>query len=328
MVSDWEDIKRLYTRDKVAKSAEEAVKIAVMSGIDMSMVPYDFSFYDICVNLCKNKSDQEFANRVNNAAERILRVKEKLGLWSNQSLYPVKEELAKVGSDEAHAKNLEAAHEAIILAKNEASFLPLNKSDAKKILVTGLTGNSLKCLNGGWTYTWQGENEANNKNFGRANKLSVFDAIKSKRNSTQYLLGLENVSKTVEQAKAHDIIVLAVGEETYTETPGNINDLRLNEEQYELARALYGLSKPVVLVYLGGRPRLITEIARGAKAVLLGFLPGNRGGEAIADVLFGEYNPDGRLPMTYPLSSNGFVTHDRKPLEDLYEPLYPYGKFV
>lgn len=341
VVSDWEDIKRLYTRDKVAKTPEEAVRMAVLAGLDMSMVPYDFSFTDICIDLAKK--DTEFANRVDDAVLRILKVKEKLGLWSNDSLYPVLSDLNKIDSDAFYAKNLEAAHESIILAKNENKLLPLSKIDGKRILVTGPTGDLLKCLNGGWTYTWQGDNEENNIKFGRSGKQTVFSAIRSKQPTTFYFQGVSfndsiDFNEAVAQAQRSDIIVLTIGEETYTETPGNINNLLLNQEQYHLAEALFNTSKPVIVVYLGGRPRVITQIAQKAQAVILGFLPGNRGGEAIADIIFGDYNPDGRLPITYPLEPNGFITYDRKPLEVYvdtsdplalskggYENLYPYG---
>ena len=344
-MTDWEDINKLHTQHKVAKSIEEAVRMAILAGNDMSMVPNDFSFTEICLNLTK-RNDQEFVQRVDDAVRRILKVKEKLGLWSNSSLYPVASEAQKVGNNEFHAKNLEAARETIILAKNKDNFLPLKKDDTKKILVTGPTGNLLKCLNGGWTYTWQGDIEDNNKYFGRDDKKTLFDAILNKKTAgvVYYKQGVtfddktNDIDATVELAKAFDIIVLAVGEQTYTEAEGNINNLLLNKEQYALADALFELNKPVILVVLGGRPRVITDIANKAQAVVLGFLPGNRGGEAIADIIFGDYNPNGRLPLTYPLGPNGFMTYDRKNLEvfvdktddaakskGAYENLFPFG---
>ena len=289
-----------------------------MAGLDMSMVPYDFSFTDSCIDLVKS-NDIEFSKRVDDAVLRILKVKEKLGLWSNSSLYPVGSEADKVGNDESHAQNLEAARETIILAKNKDNILPLKTQDNKKILVTGPTGNLLKCLNGGWTYTWQGDNEELNKNFGRKDKKTVFEAIRNKNAAlVDYKEGVtfnnqnNDISSTVELAKNYDIIVLTIGEATYTETPGTINSLLLNQEQYDLANALFALKKPVILVYLGGRPRIITEIAQKADGIILGFLPGNRGGEAIADIMFGDYNPNGRLPVTYPNAPNGFMTYDHK----------------
>ena len=345
VVSDWEDIKRLYTRDKVAQSPEEAVRRAVLAGVDMSMVPQDYTFTDICVKLVKS-NDKEFMNRVDDAVLRILKVKEKLGLWSNSSLYPVESDLDKIDTDASHDQNLEVAKETVILAKNEKKSLPLDKFDNKKILVAGPSGNLLKCLNGGWTYTWQGENEENNVNFGRSNKLTLFNAIKSKigNGEVNYKQGVSfvnnqtnDISATVELAKTHDIIILTVGENTYTESPGTVDNLKLNSDQYDLANALFALNKKVILVYLGGRPRIITEMANKANAVIVAFLPGNRGGEAIADIIFGDYNPNGKLPVTYPLADNGFVTYDAKNIEVYenndplalskggYENLYPFG---
>ena len=345
VISDLGSVNKLHTRDKIAHTREEAVRMAVMAGIDISVVPHDFSFFDICVDLAKKK--QDFLKRVDDAVLRILKMKVKLGLWSNSSLYPVTSEAEKVGNDKFHQINLDVARESIILATNNDSLLPLKKGDSKTILVAGPTGNLLRVLNGGWTYTWQGDNEADNQQFGRKNKLTLFAAIQSKlagqSSTVKYSEGANfenktNFDDTLALAKTSDIIILSVGEATYTETPGNINNLFLPDVQYELANAIFALNKPVILVYLGGRPRIITEMAQKAKAVLLGFLPGNRGGEAIADIIFGDYNPDGKLPMTYPLSPNGFVTYDRKPLEVYvdnsdplalskgeYENLYPFG---
>jgi beta-glucosidase len=318
VVSDWEDIKRLYLRDKIADSPEEAVRIAVMAGLDQSIVPNDFSFYDLCLNL--TYKDAAFLKRVNDAVTRILNVKEKLGLWQNSSLYPSKEEINIIGNDEFHEKNLNAAHESIILAKNDANILPLNPKDSKKILVVGPTGNLVKVLNGGWTYTWQGDNETNYQMFGRK-KFTVFEALQKLYSSQiNFTEGVNfenktNFDETIMLANNFDILILCTGEYTYSESPGNINNLFLNQPQYDLAKALYKTRKPIILVYLGGRPRIITEMVQKSSAVLLGFLPGNRGGEAIANIIFGLYNPNGKLPMTYPYSPNGIFTYDYKPLE-------------
>jgi beta-glucosidase len=252
-------------------------------------------------------------------------------------LYPVVSEAQKVGNEDFYAKNLEAARESIILAKNDMKLLPLNKMDTtKRILVTGPTSNLLKCLNGGWSYTWQGDNEDNNKNFGRKDKQTVLGAIQNKRSNIVHVgvtfNDTTNFTIAIQEASMSDIIILTIGEETYTETPGNINNLFLNQEQYDLAEALFQTKKPVIVVYLGGRPRVITEIVNKAQAVIFGFLPGNRGGEAIADIIFGDYNPNGRLPITYPLSPNGFITYDLKPQEvfvDESDPLaFSQGGYV
>jgi len=317
VVSDWEDIVRLYTRDKMAETPEEAVRIAVMAGVDMSMVPNDFSFYDHCINLAKK--DSKFMERVNDATRRILKVKNQLGLFENA--YPVDGDVNKVGQKESHDFNLEAARESIVLAKNENNFLPLNENDNKKILVVGPSGNILRVLNGGWSYTWQGDVEEHFRNFGLRKRSTIFDAIKQLQNSnTDYSEGanfthVTNLQETLSKARDSDILILTIGEDSYCETPGNINNLLISESQQQLADELFKLNKPIVLVYIGGRPRIISNIVKRSNAVLIGLLPGERGSEALAEILFGKYNPDSRLSITYPLEPNGFSTYDYKPLE-------------
>jgi beta-glucosidase len=286
-VSDWEDIIRLYTRDKVAKTPEEAVRMAVMAGIDMSMVPYDFSFHTHCISLIKK--DSAFAARVNDATMRILRFKEKLALFDNP--YPNPEDLSKLGTQNAHDFNLEAARESIVLAKNDNNILPLQ--DNKRILVTGASGNLLRVLHGGWSYRWQGNNETTYQVFGRK-KFTIYESIKSYADSATFIEGANfthvvNIDEAVSEAQTVDLIVLCIGEDAYTETPGNINSLMLSDSQSTLADSILQLNKPTVIVYLGGRPRVITKFAEKANAVLIGLLPGSRGGEAIADILFGRY---------------------------------------
>jgi beta-glucosidase len=277
VVSDWEDIRRLHIRDGIASTPEEAVRIAVMAGLDMSMVPFSYSFYDHCVNLAKK--DAKFLERATDATKRILKVKEQLGLFDNPN--PIPAHIGFIGSDEFENFNLEAAKESIVLAKND-KILPLDKQSSMKILVTGPTGNLIKVLNGGWSYTWQGENESNFINFGRSKK-NLFKAIQDKvtnPNNVKYVQGVDfnertNFDEAINEAKMSDIIILAVGEDTYTETPGNIDSLLLNHQQYELANELFKLNKPVIVVYIGGRPRVMTSIDQGAKATLIAFLPGN-----------------------------------------------------
>jgi beta-glucosidase len=326
-VSDWEDVERLYTRDKVADSPEEAVRLAVMNGLDMSMVPYSFSFYDHCVNL--GKKDAKFLERVNDATMRILKAKDALGLFENA--LPVAADLSNIGTADSEAFNLEAARESIILAKNERNTLPLATN--RRILVTGPTGNIIRSMNGGWTYTWQGNNEPYYRLFGRA-KTSVYDAIRNYAPSTYFVEGVNftdviDINSAVVQAQLVDVIVLCLGEDTYTETPGIINSLEISDSQIKLAEALLPLGKPIVIVYLGGRPRVMTDIGAQVDAVLLGFLPGMQGGVAIADILFGTTNPSGKLPITYPKYPNGITTYDHLPLETFdvnrYEYLFPFG---
>ncbi len=323
-VSDWADIQRLYTRDKMAASEKEAVKIAVMAGIDMSMVPFDFSFYDLLVELVK--SGEVPMSRIDEAVSRILTVKYQAGLFEPKPLLPVDGNFA---TEEAIETNRQAARESIVLAKNDHNILPLKK-DAN-ILVTGPTANLLSVMNGGWTITWQGATEA----LYPQEKLTVLEAIQKKSTGKVTYVGGDSfdapidIQKLVDEAKNHDVILLSLGEQPYTETVGNIESLNLDQAQVDLAHAAISTGKPVVLVTLGGRPRIITSIAERASGVILGFLPGMEGGEAIADILYGDYNPNGKLPISYPRNTNGITPYDYKPIEsfesNIYNPLYPFG---
>ena len=311
----------------MAETPEDAVRIAVMAGLDISMVPLDYSFFDHCVNL--TRKDPAFSRRVDDANRRILRVKDRLGLFENP--YPVEADLDKIGTSQSEAVNLEAARESVILAKNEKEILPLKNTS--RILVTGPTSNLLRVLNGGWSYTWQGNDESTFQTYGRK-KYTVFEAISRINQQTEFVESVNfthviDIEKAVESSQNSDVIILCLGEDTYTETPGNLGSLLLSEPQIKLAEALIASNKTIVVVYIGGRPRVMTEIVNGVDAVVLAFLPGNRGGEAIADVLFGQVNPSGRLPITYPLNTNGITTYDYLPIElfDLnkYDNLFPFG---
>jgi beta-glucosidase len=323
-VSDWEDIKRLYVRDKMAASLKEAVKIAVMAGVDMSMVPFDFSFYDMLIDLVK--SGEVPMSRIDEAVFRILTVKYQAGLFETKPLLPVEGNFA---AEAAIAGNLQAARESIVLAKNEHNILPLKK-DAN-ILVTGPTANLLSVLNGGWTITWQGAAEE----LYPQEKLTVLEAIQEKSTGKVTYIGGDafdapiDIQKVVAEAQNHDVILLSLGEQPYTETVGNIETLNLDQAQVDLAQAAIATGKPVVLLTLGGRPRIITSIAERASGVILGFLPGMEGGVAIADILYGDYNPNGKLPISYPRNTNGITPYDYKPIEsfevNVYAPLYPFG---
>jgi len=324
-VSDWEDIKRLYTRDKLAASEKEAVKIAVMAGVDMSMVPFDFSFYDSLLELVK--SGEVPMTRIDEAVRRILTVKYQAGLFAPpKASIPVEGNFAK---PEATAINRQAAREAIILAKNSNHVLPLKK-DAK-ILVTGPTANLLSVMNGGWTITWQGDTEQ----LYPKDKLTVVGALQQQTSGKVTYVGGSSfddpidIAKVVKAAENHDYILLCLGEKPYAETMGNIPSLALDPLQQALADAVTAIGKPVILLTFGGRPRIITPIADKAAAVLLGFLPGMEGGMAVADILYGAYNPDAKLPITYPRDTNDIVLYDYKPIESFelntYNPLYPFG---
>lgn len=326
VVSDWEDIKRLYTRDRVASSPKEAVRLAVMAGVDMSMVPQDYSFYDLLLELVKEGKVP--MKRIDEAVTRILSVKFQLGLFENP--FPNKELLKNIATEEHKQANLNAARESIILAKNDDDFLPLKKD--KKVFVTGPTANMLSPLNGGWTITWQGNEES----LYPQEKNTILEAIKSKvgESNVKYMEGCSfdadiNSNEAYMEATNSDVIVLCLGEPAYCETPGNIYDLTLPKAQLDYAKKLIATGKPVVLVMVEGRPRVITEIAKDVKSILLAFLPGMEGGNAIADIIYGDENPSGKLPVTYPKSPNGITLYDYKPLEyfdeNKYNPLFPFG---
>lgn len=326
VVSDWEDIARLHTRDKLAATPKEAVRIAVMAGIDMSMVPYDFSFYNYLLELANEGSVPIW--RIDEAVGRILKVKFQLGLFENP--YPNKELAKKFACKEFTNTNLDAARESIILTKNQGSILPLSKN--MKILVTGPTADMLSVLNGGWTITWQGNEET----LYPQEKNTVLEAIRNKvgGQNVSYVPGCSfekeiNINQAVADALDADVVVLCLGEPTYCETLGSIFDLSLNKAQLDLTNKISETGKPIILVMLEGRPRLITSIEPKVKGIVLGFLPGMEGGNAIADVLFGDYNPNGKLPITYPKYPNGITLYDYKPIEKYdnydYDPLWSFG---
>ncbi|MFN3873357.1 MAG: glycoside hydrolase family 3 protein, partial [Ignavibacterium sp.] len=279
VVSDWEDIKRLHTRDRVASSPKEAVRMAVMAGVDMSMVPNDFSFYELLLDLVKE--GQVPMKRIDEAVSRILRVKFQLGLFENP--FPEKELITNIGTEQHTIANLKASQESIILAKNDDDLLPLKKD--KTVFVTGPTANLLSPLNGGWTITWQGNEES----LYPPEKKTILEAIKSKvgESNVKYMEGCSfdsdiNSNDAYMEAVNSDVIVLCLGEPAYCETPGNIYDLTLPTAQIEYAKKLLNTGKPIVLVMVEGRPRVITEIAKDVKSILVAFLPGMEGGNAIA----------------------------------------------
>jgi len=326
IVSDWEDIKRLHTRDRVAESPREAVKMAVMAGLDMSMVPYDYSFYDLLIELVRSGEVPE--SRIDDAVRRILRVKFMLGLFAEP--IPGAGLTASFASTRHTEINREAAREVITLLKNEKAVLPLKKNI--NVLVTGPTADKLSVLNGGWTITWQG----NEEKLYPAEKSTLLEAIRLKIGEKRVMYepgsGFDqklNLKKAETLAAKADVIIVALGEEAYCETPGNIQDLTLPAAQMELAVAMQKTGKPVVLVLFEGRPRVIRPIVDGSAAIVMGYLPGLEGAEAMADVLFGDYNPNGRLPFSYPRNVNGFVNYDYKPVEffdtNAYSPEFPFG---
>ena len=326
VVSDWEDIKKLVSVWRIAATEKEATRMAVMAGIDMSMVPNDYSFADHLIALVKEGAVPQ--SRIDEAVRRILRVKYELGLFDNPGPNPaLKTNFAR---PESRQVSLEAARESITLLKNANNVLPLAKNT--KVLVTGPTADSLVSLNNGWTYVWQGSEEglyptdrdtirrAIERKVGAAN-VTYEPGTKITRapgpsNGTPTDQEAEvDIPAAVRAAQAADVVVLALGEGSYCETPGNITDLTIGEPQLKLADAIIATGKPIVLVLVEGRPRIINRIADRVPAVVMAYNPSNEGGTAIADVLFGDVNPSGKLPFTYPRTPNGLITYDHKPFE-------------
>jgi beta-glucosidase len=310
VVSDWEDIKKLVTFWKVATDEKEATRLAIMAGIDMSMVPSDYSFSDLLIQLVKeNKVPQQ---RIDEAVRYILGVKYELGLFDNPTLAGPAGNFATAQS---RALSLEAARESMTLLKNDGGILPLRKD--QKVLVTGPTADSLISLNNGWTYVWQG----NDATLYPKDRPTIITAVKTKGGgNVTYVPGTAldkeiDINAAVKAARDADVVVVCLGEGAYAETPGNITDLTLNEPQLKLAEAIEATGKPVVLVLVEGRPRVINRIVDQARGILLAYNPANEGGTAVADVLYGDYNPSGRLPFTYPRTPNGLITYDHKLFE-------------
>ncbi len=333
-VTDWEDVIRLHTRHKIAPNLKEAVRIAVEAGIDMSMVPHDYSFFYLLVELVKEGKITE--QRINESVARILRLKYELGLFDNP--YPEKEAKENFGKPEYKAVALEAAREAMTLVKNENNILPLAKG--KKVLVTGPAANSVTTLNGCWSYTWQG----NVSNWYPSHARTIVQAISDKigEKNVVYAEGSgfnepKDIQAAVKAAKGVDYVVLCIGEDAYAEQPGVIDELDLPEAQLDLAKALYATGKPVILVLTEGRPRIFRRIEPQAKGALIAYWPGEQGAPAIADVLFGDVNPSGKLPFSYPRFSGNLIPYDCK-FTDIrqelipgvetntgYNPQYPFG---
>ncbi len=343
VVSDWMDIVNLHTRDRVAKTNKEAVKLAVNAGIDMSMVPYDYQ------NFCRDlvalvKEGEVSENRVNDAVRRILKLKIKLGLL--ETPLTKHEDYPDFTSKAYQQMAYSAAAEAITLLKNQNNILPLKKD--MKILVTGPNAHSMRALNGGWTYSWQGEkaekfatgyntflkaiqNKIGKKNVSHIPGVSYIETGK-------YFEEKENrMAEAVAAAKTADAVVVCIGENSYTEKPGDLNDLTLSALQIKLVEELSKTKKPIILVLNEGRPRCISRVEPLSKGVIMTYLPGNYGGDALADILFGDVNPSGKLPYNYPAYPNSIVTYyhkhseEQKPAqgaynyESDYNPQYEFG---
>ena len=327
VVSDWQDIKKLVNVWRIAADEKEATRLAVMAGIDMSMVPDSLSFADHLIALVKEGAVPQ--SRIDEAVRRILWVKFELGLFEKPM--PDASLKSKFALPEYRQVSLEAARESITLLKNSNNILPLAKT--AKVLVTGPTSDSLISMNNGWTYVWQGSEEnlypkdrhtirraleaklgAGNVTFVQGTKITRPAGSTSNNTPTDQEEEVD-IAAAVQAARNVDVIVLALGEGSYCETPGNITDLTIGAPQIKLAEALKATGKPIVLVLVEGRPRLINRIADDMNAIVMAYNPSHEGGTAIADVLFGDVNPSGKLPFTYPRTPNGLINYDHKPFE-------------
>jgi beta-glucosidase len=330
VVSDWEDIKKLVNIHRVAATEKDATRMAVMAGIDMSMVPSDYSFADLLVELVQEGAVP--MARIDEAVRRILRVKYQVGLFERN--VPEASWLARIGTPESRKIALQAAQEAITLLKNDGGVLPLKAGT--RVLLTGPTADTLVSLSNGWTYTWQGDRPA----IYPKDKPTLRQALEKRAGPQQFAyvpgVGFDkevDIAAASNAAASADAIVLALGEPSYTETPGNIADLTLTEPQLKLAEAMIATGKPIVLVLIEGRPRVISRVADRIPAIVMAYNPSNEGGQAIADVLFGDVNPSGRLPVTYPRNSNALLTYDHKAFESqdqafglkAFQPQFAFG---
>ncbi|MHB8205987.1 glycoside hydrolase family 3 N-terminal domain-containing protein [Mucilaginibacter sp.] len=329
VISDWMDIRYLHTRHHVAATEKDAVALAVNAGIDMCIVPYDYTFYNYLIESVREGKVP--MSRINESVRRILHVKYELGLFDHPVGNP--DDYPKFGSDEFRATSYKAASEAITLLKNDNNALPLKKNI--KVLVTGPAANTMRSIDGGWSYTWQGDQDDKYA----ADKNTILKAIQQKIGKENILYepgsgfdSLQDVNAAVEAAKKVDAVVLCLGETSYTENVGNINDLDLPAAQIELAKQMVKTGKPVILVMAEGRPRIITSIANLSAATVMAYIPGNEGANALVDILFGDVNPSGKLPFTYPRQANALVNYYRKNIENGnsddahgYNPLYEFG---
>lgn len=334
IVTDWADIVNLYTREKIATDYKDAIRQSVNAGVDMSMIPYDVNFCPLLVELVKEgKVSQE---RIDDAAARIIRMKLRLGLIDTPNTYV--KDYPKFQGEEIRRACYEAACESITLLKNEESLLPL--STDRKILVAGPNADLMRPLCGGWSYSWQGDIVDKVLPDG----ITILDAMRSRGgDNIVYAAGVEydpagkyydekniDIEAAVRAAADVDCIVLCLGENSYCETPGNLNEMAISPNQQALAKALAATGKPVVLVLNEGRARIIESFADQMQAVLHTYLPGTEGGSAIADIIYGRVNPSGKLPYTYPKYSNSMTTYDHKVSESVgtMEGAYDYNAVV
>ena len=334
LVTDWADINNLFSREHVAKDKKDAIRIAINAGIDMSMDPYSVEF---CILLKELVNEGKVKmSRIDDAVRRILRAKYRLGLFDEPNTGG--KGFEKFGCDEFAAASLRAAEESIVLLKNEDGILPLKgnhnsqfstlNSQFKKLLLTGPNANQMRCLHGGWSYTWQGSKaedlsdkyntiyEALCNKYGKEN-IILEQGVTYDENKAYYDENEPEIDKAVAAAAQADIIIACIGENSYTETPGNLTDLWLSENQRNLVKALAKTGKPIILVLNEGRPRLIADIEPLAKAVIDILIPGNYGGDALANLLAGDANFSAKMPYTYPREINSLNTYDYKVSEEV-----------
>tara|TARA_Y100000768_G_scaffold373810_1_gene342842 strand:+ start:550 stop:2739 length:2190 start_codon:yes stop_codon:yes gene_type:complete len=321
ILTDWEDIRKLHDRDKVAKNQKEAIKMAINAGIDMSMIPYEYEHF-IKNLIALVKEGEVSIERIDDAVMRILKLKFELDLFNN----PVTnfEEYEDFGSKKHHQLAYKAASESITLLKNDDDILPLKGNP--RILVTGPNADNMRTLNGAWTYSWQGDLtddfagdyntifEAIRNNFGSSN-VKYIPGITYRKGGNYYDLDEVDIRKAVQEARRSDYIVLCLGENTYTEKPGDLNDLNIHKLQTKLAKELSKTGKPIILILNLGRPRLISDIEPLMSAVVNVYLPGNFGADALSDILSGRVNPSGKLPYSYPAYPNSLLPYYYKPSE-------------
>lgn len=332
LITDWADINNLYTREMVAKDKKDALRIAINAGIDMIMEPYSCDACGYLVELVKEGKIP--LSRIDDACRRVLRMKYRLDLFKNptQKLknYP------KFGGEEFAKLALEGATESMVLLKNEGNILPLQHG--KKILLTGPNANQMRCLDGGWSYTWQGHRadefagkyntiyEAFCNEYGKENVI-LNQGVTYNEKGKYWEENEPQIQGAVAAAKDADVIVACIGENSYTETPGNLTDLWLSENQRNLVKALAQTGKPVILVLNEGRPRLIADIEPLAQGIINILIPGNMGGDALANLVSGKSNFSGKMPYTYPKEINSLANYDFKKSEEVstMEGAYDYN---
>ena len=332
LVTDWADINNLYTREMIAKDKKDALRIAINAGIDMIMEPYSCDACGYLIELVKEGKIP--MSRIDDACRRVLRMKYRLDLFKNptQKLknYP------KFGGEEFAKLALEGATESMVLLKNEGNILPLQHG--KKILLTGPNANQMRCLDGGWSYTWQGHRtdefagkyntiyEAFCNQYGKENVI-LNQGVTYNETGKYWEENEPQIQGAVDAAKNADVIVACIGENSYTETPGNLTDLWLSENQRNLVKELAKTGKPVVLVLNEGRPRLIADIEPLAQGIIDILIPGNMGGDALANLVSGKSNFSGKMPYTYPKEINSLANYDFKKSEEVgtMEGAYDYN---